>query len=243
MMDVRAADPSTPVGASVLIYGRGESPMAVLACALARREVGAFRWADGAPASERPEPEALRVLAEGSGQDPGWHVPPGDLDPPGISLEGLRHWLHSEAADIAARLRLEAYLRLPSILQQIVSQAPEPGGRSAIILTNVDALPPPGLESALGEPGTHATLRREGVSMFVTFRGSPPAALQVPFDRIYRIDGQPQQVWQEARVTVERGGGPDELASSRSLSDQLAWLASPGDEAESPHGIPHHRLR
>jgi hypothetical protein len=100
-----------------LIYGRGESPMAVLACALARREVGAFRWADGAPASERPEPEALRVLAEGSGQDPGWHVPPGDLDPPGISLEGLRHWLHSEAADIAARLRLEAYLRLPSILR------------------------------------------------------------------------------------------------------------------------------
>ncbi|MCI4343336.1 MAG: hypothetical protein L3J92_04375 [Thermoplasmata archaeon] len=243
MTDLRAADPPARPGGSVLIYGEGESPMAVLASALAHREVGGFRWADGAAASRLPETEALRVLEEGSGQGSGPRVPAEELLPPGAVQSDFRDWLELDASDSEAVLRLSAFLRLPSVLQLLIARAPEPAGRVAIVLTNVDALPIPALENALGQPEAHDTMRREGVLLFVTFRGSPSVALRTPFDRIYRIEGHRGQMWQEATVTVERGEGADGLSPGRSLGERLPWLGLSGSAVETPVAIPRHRLR
>jgi hypothetical protein len=243
MTDVRAVDPAPRSGASVLIYGAGEAPMAVLASALAFREVGAFRWAEGALSTELPEPAALRVVGVGSGPSEGWRVPTQELLPPTFAEEDLKQWLLPEPPDQALVDRLGAYLRLPSVLQWLVSRAPEPGGRSAIVLTNLDALPVPAVEHALGPEQTHSTLRQEGVTMLVTYRGAPSDSLRRAFDRIYRVEGRADQLWQEALVTRERGEGPDGMAPGRSLGERLPWLGLSGSQAEPPHGIPPHRLR
>jgi hypothetical protein len=243
MTDVRAVDPPAAAGVSILIYGAGEAPMAVLAAALAHREAGGFRWADGARSTEMPDPAALQVLEVGSGQPEGMRVPAKELFPPTIQADHQLRWLLRDPPDRDLVARLEAFIHLPSILQGLVARAPEPDGRSAIVLTNLDALPITDLERALATDATHATLHREGVTMFVTFRGTPSDPVRDSFDRIYRVEGRPDQAWQEAVVSLERGEGPDGMASGRSLGERLPWLGLSGSPAEPPPRIRSHRLR
>ena len=183
------------------------------------------------------------MLEAGSGQVSGPHLPPEELLAPSVARSDFGDWIQPEAIESPDVLRLSAFLQLPSVLQSLIARAPESTGRTAIVLTNIDGLPIDALENAFGRSEAHETLRREGVLLVVTFRGSPSDALRTPFDRIYRIDGRRDQSWREATVTVERGEGRDGLNPGRSLGERLPWLGLSGSEAESPSVIPRHRLR
>jgi hypothetical protein len=243
MTDVRAGDSSPYRGISILLFGAGETPMAVFAAALARQEVGSFGWADCSAAPEVPEPGARRVLEQNAetGRESG--VRSEDLLPPHDGGPPLSEWLVSDSLATDTRMRLAAYLRLPSLLQRMVSRVTTINARAVLLLTNVDALPGPAVERALGSDEVHETLHRESVTVVVTFRGEPSDRLSAPFDRVYRVEGRPDQVWQDARVTLVRGEPGDGFPAGESLGRRLPGLGLLGSPVEGQPPIPGHRLR
>ncbi|MGA8274797.1 MAG: hypothetical protein WB789_09770 [Thermoplasmata archaeon] len=243
MTDLRAGDLPPFRGVSILLYGGGETPMAVFASAIAREEVGTFGWADFTAPPEAPEPGARRVLEESSETR---HDPPiraEDLLPPGDGVSAMSTWLVRDPLAAEATARLAAYLRLPSLLQRMVSRVMAANARAVLVLTNVDALPDSLVERALGSVEVHETLHREGVTLIVAFRGTPTDVLRAPFERVYRVEGRPDQVWQEARVTLERGESGDGFSPGESLGRRLPWLDLSGNPVDGQHSIPGHRLR
>ncbi len=243
MTDVRAGDLTPYRGVTVLLYGTGETAMAVFASAIAREEVGTFGWADFAATPEVPDPGARRVLEESSESGPELHVRVEDLLPPGDEAHSISTWLIRDPLSTEAVARLAAYLRLPSLLQRMVSRVMSRNARAVLVLTNVDGLPGPTAEVALASTEVHATLRREGVTMIVTFRGTPSNALRSAFDRVYRVDGRVEQPWQEARATLERGEPGDGFPAGELLGRRLPLLGLSGSPAEGSESIPGHRLR
>jgi hypothetical protein len=243
MTDLRAGDLTPYRGISILLYGSGETPMAVLASALAREQVGKFGWADFTATPEAPEPAARRVLEESSETTPDPHVRAEELLPPGDGMRAMSAWLVREPLSAEAAARLAAYLRLPSLLQRMVSRVLAANARAVVVLTNVDALPGPTAEVALAAADVRETLRREGVTLVVTFRGTPSNALRTAFDRVYRVEGRDEQAWQEARVTLERGEPDDGLPAGELLGRRLPGLGRSGTPVEGQDAIPGHRLR
>jgi hypothetical protein len=240
MSDVRAGDPVPFRGVSFLIYGQGEAPMAVLAAALARDEVGSFGWADCAAAAEPPEPGARRVLEESAAAADSSLVRPEDLLPPRTDAGHLAMWLAPDPLSAESGARLAAYLRLPSVLQRMVSRVTSVNARAVVLLTNVDAIPAATRDLALGPAALYETLRREGVCLLVTFRGTPPENFREPFDRIYRVEGRPDQPWQEAWVTPERG---EPATAGATLGHRYPGLSLSGSPFETDPPIRGHRLR
>jgi hypothetical protein len=243
MTDLRAGELASYRGVSILLHGSGETPMAVFASALAREQVGTFGWADFTATPDAPDPGARRVLEESSelGRDP--HVRVEDLLPPGETASTMSTWLVRDPLAAEAAARLAAYLRLPSLLQRMVSRVMAANAQAVLVFTNVDALSSSVVERALGSVEVHETLHREGVTLIVTFRGTPSDLLQAPFDQVYRVDGQPDQVWQDARVTLERGEPGDGFPPGETLGRRLPWLGLSGSPVEGQRPIPGHRLR
>lgn len=240
---MRAADSVPYRGISILIYGEGETPMAVFASALAREEVGSFGWADCASAPEHPDPGARRVLEESAESASEPTVRPEDLLPPTAGPAAIASWLVRDPLAAEAMARLAAYLRLPAVLQRIVSRVTTVNARAVVVLTNVDALPGPAVERALGLVEVHETLHREGVTLVVTFRGDPSNVLRAPFERVYRVQGHPDQVWQEARVTMERGDPGNAFPPGEALGRRLPWLSLSGSPVTNDVPLRGHRLR
>ncbi|MCI4372602.1 MAG: hypothetical protein L3K02_03030 [Thermoplasmata archaeon] len=240
---MRADDSSPYRGRSILIFGSGDAPMAVFASALAREEVGTFGWADFTGPEETPTPGARQVLEASSDTPREPSVRAEDLLAPTGAVGGLSTWLVRDPLSAEAAGRLAAYLRLPSLLQRMVSRVMTINARAVLVLTNVDALAIPTVERALGSAEVHETLHREGVTLLVTFRGTPSDLLRAPFERIYRVDGHPGQVWQDAPVTLERGESGDGFPPGAPLGRRLPGLGLTGTPAEGQSPIAGHRLR
>jgi hypothetical protein len=243
MRDLRAGDWTPYRGVSILLHGSGERAMAVFASALAHEEAGTFGWADFIAAPEAPEPGAQRVLEESAHIDLPAPARADELLPPADSARTVSTWLAGDplAADAAARLA--AYLRLPSLLQRIVSRVVSVNAQAVVVLTNVDTVESSTLERTLGSPEVHGTLHREGVTMIVTFRGTPTELFQAPFDRVYRVEGQPEGAWQDARATLTRGEPGDGFSAGETLGRRLPWLGPSGMWVEGQRPIQGHRLR
>ena len=61
------------------------------------------------------------------------------------------------------------------------------------------------MRGTLENPHVHGVLRGEGVSLLVTFRGTPPPSLEEAFDRILRVEQAAGVPWTESYVRPERG--------------------------------------
>jgi hypothetical protein len=217
--------------------------MAVLAAALARDQVGSFGWADFTPTPEAPDPGARRILEENSESRPDPPARAEELLPPGDGVRSMSTWLVRDPLAVEAAARLSAYLRLPPLLQRMISRVLSVNAQAVLVFTNLDALPDSTVERSLGSVDVHETLHREGVTLIVTFRGAPGARLRAPFDRIYRVEGRVDRPWQEAPVTLERGEPADGFPPGETLGRRFPWLGLSGSPADAQRPIPGHRLR
>ncbi len=243
MSDARAEEPIPYRGLSILLHGQGETALTVLATTLARAEVGSFGWADCAGTQHPSDPAARRVLVDTGGAVAGPSVDVRELSPPSGAAAGIATWLVRDPVAAETAARLAAYLRLPAVLQRIVSRVTSQNARAVVVLTNIDALAGPELDHALGAVEVHETLHREGVTLIVTYRGSPSAILSAPFDRVYHVENDPGLPWRESTVQVERGGPGETTGTEWTLGDRVhepAPLPAPSDPVG---GIPPHRLR
>ncbi|MCI4364489.1 MAG: hypothetical protein L3K10_00265 [Thermoplasmata archaeon] len=213
-----------PVG-SILISGVGERSISILVAALARRDPYPFGWADCSRAGQVWDAVAQRLLAEGSDRSREVPMDLDELRPPPSPEEALSRLVAPDPAPTPLESRLAAFLRLPVLFQRLASRTATPSGRSAIVLTNVDSLPANLMEAALGPLEIHETLHAEGVTLLVTFRGTPPSRLEGVFDQGYRVEAPVGSDWQEARVARARGNPADGLPPSGLLRE---WLPSLG---------------
>ncbi|MGA8664241.1 MAG: hypothetical protein WB809_04130 [Thermoplasmata archaeon] len=234
MTDVSIAPTDAERGTSILVFGSGESPMSILAAALARQAQTHFGWAHCSATTQGMEATALHLLESNSEPRGPSEVQPRDMASPPPFGAHLDRLVVSETIPTAERSRLTDYLRLPVLLQRFLSNARAPDGPAMLVLTNADALPPSVTEEGLGRSEMHQVLRRERASLIVTYRGIPPAGLSRAFERVYRIESAPGSQWGDAVVTRERGIEPGGMPSPATLSELLPWLGL----AQVPFGGP-----
>jgi hypothetical protein len=243
MKDERAEPPVLHPGRSILIYGAAESALSVLAAGLAEDEVGSFGWADCATADRSAPGDGRRLLeltAESVSDGP---VRPEELAPPTNPPTRLADWLVRDPVGAEATARLAAYLRLPSLLQRAVARITTRNARAVFVLTNADALPDDALERALGSAEVHATLRREGVTLIVTYRRTPSAILHAPFDQIYRVDSGTPPDWRSALVVTERGPREPDRRLGEIFGTRYSEPEPNGATRDPGPSVPRHRFR
>jgi len=217
--------------------------MAVFASVLARERLGAFGWLDCSAQSAALDPVTRDALGESLPTGLSSPIGQEELIPPRDGEHLLRQWLIDDAVSTEVVTRVGAYLRLPSLLQRLVSRVAAADGRAVVLLWNVDALPRSALELALGSADVHEILRGEGVSLIAAFRGEPSGPLRAPFDRVYRIESTPGESWQAARVTQEQGEPGDGFSAGTVLGRRLAVDGSIEPPSDLNGPIPGHRLR
>jgi hypothetical protein len=212
----------SPTGSqSILVFGSGESAMSLLAAGFAELARPEFAWAN-CSGSTRGWERWIAELLEGHSTDRSdVEVSPREFrmfDAPAKWIERL---VVPETIPADLRERLDDFARLPPLFQRLVSRFAPPEDRGSVVLTNADAFRSAVVDAALASARLHATLRREGVSLTVTFRGDPPSPVKEAFDQVLRVDSPRGAFWAEARVMSERGFDSTPLLLPQSLCD--AW--------------------
>lgn len=203
----REPNPPSSLGLprSTLIYGQGEAAMTLLAAGLARRTGPGFGWANCSGSTSGWEPSVRAALEAGSAGRRVEVVVPEEFASNEVRARSLDAVVDSHGLTQEGRERLVDFLRLPDLFQRLVASRPTGTLLSALVLTNVDVLPRPLVRDTLEDPRLHHELRTEGVSLVVTFRGSPPPSLEAVFDRLFRVDPPSDGSWLESFVRPERG--------------------------------------
>jgi hypothetical protein len=230
-----ADDPPGTGDPPVLVYGTGETGLSILAAALARRQQRPFGWIQCATSEAGLAPAGRRRLEEGSAGHREVVQDPRDLGVPEPQIRPLSQFFLDEPVTLSFEVRLAAYLGMPVLLQRMASQILSGDGRSMIVLTNLDALPLQVAVEGMDRPEVQSTLRREGVSVVATYRGTPPDRLKRTFRSIYRVQAKPGRPWSHARVTFEEGPHPtcgDPPVDT--LGAWVAFLQREGAVLESP---------
>lgn len=208
--------PSEPSVESTLIYGRGDTPLAMLAVGLAQRVHPQFAWADCAEPVSPSKDDGVAGLTSSHhvGSRPG-ALAPDDLARPKVHEEAFTALI----ATSIYRAPLLPLLRLPSLLQGVVPFPPRSQEHPALVLSRIDALPTSVLRETLEDAEVHATLRRSGVSLLATYRGPAPTELQHAFDRVYGIEEAVSLRWADALAWSERGRAEGELLPPQTLRE------------------------
>jgi hypothetical protein len=179
--------------------------MSMLAGGLARRFSPEFAWANASGSISAWEAPVRSLLVEGS---PALHlesIDPAELEPHPVRPGAIRNLVDPEGMAPGAQAQLLEFLRLPVLLQRLVSRGSPEGGPSPVVLTNIDAFPSDFVRGTLGSPQVHEVLHRESVTLVVTFRGEPPTALSDAFDWLLRVESPMQGPWVDSLVRAERG--------------------------------------
>jgi hypothetical protein len=182
--------PGRPALGSVLLYGSEGDAMDRLARAVAARasphlSEASFRAARG-PSSVGPaDPSAFAL-------------------PVGLDRQ-LARWVERGSLEPTERQRLERFLRLPVLLQQLAAAAGPGPAPCAILLDHIEELGADRLAETLERPSLHETLREEEVSLVATYSGHPPVALRDAFGSVLRLEQAVGEPWENAWLTVERG--------------------------------------
>jgi len=234
MDGVTTVPPDAPTDGSALVFGTGETPLSIFAAALARFHQSPFDWQHCSASTDGLGATALRLLGDLSGRHRALPVDPRELMRPPAYATSLARLVALESIPPTERTRLDDLLRLPILLQRLLSSAPHADGSSLLVLTNVDALPLSVAEDGLARAEVHEVLRRERATLVVTYRGVPPGSLRSAFGRVYRVETPASSSWEEAVVTTERGAPPDPMPTPATLRELLPWLGLPGVATAGP---------
>lgn len=115
-------------------------------------------------------------------------------------------------------------LRLPPLLQGLVTITPPLSTPVAIVLTRIDALPAGLARNTFGDPQLHETLHQNRVTLVATFQGRPALPLLHAFDQVFRVEEVHGKHWAESHVWSERYPGETELLLPQPLRETWAGL-------------------
>ena len=202
--------------------------MAIFAAAVARHAGAPFGWIHCSGTTDGLGATARFFLEENSELHGPTPVDPRDLTSPPPYEAHLSWLVVPETIPPTELTRLNEYLRLPILLQRLLSSAHTLEGPTTLLMTNVDALPPSVAVEGLARFEVQEVLRREHATLVITFRGIPPAELSRAFDLLYQVERPSDAGWEEAVVTTERGAVAPDFSSPTTLRDLLPWLGLPG---------------
>jgi hypothetical protein len=195
--------------------------MSMLAVGFAARVRPAFAWANCSGSTTHWERAVVEALERGSvGHAPG-RVDAHELRVLEAHPVAVDRLVVRDPQLELVRGRLVDFVRLPLLFQRLISQYGTPEAPISVVLTNADAFRSSSVETTLANPRLHETLRREGISLSVTFRGDPPSTMKEAFDHVLRVEPSGTGDWADARVMAERGLDETRLLLPQSLRD--AW--------------------
>jgi hypothetical protein len=196
--------------------------MSMLALGFARRVDHAFAWADFSRPSSGLDGAVRRMFVEGT---EGRRVEPATLSEPSRPVE-RPHEVETilapepDSRDMESRLR--AFLSLPELFQTLLGRTVSPKGEGVLLLTNVDSVTPAAARRTLELADVHDTLHREGVTLIVTYRGTPPESLTSAFDEVFRVEHLGKS-WPDALLAATQGELLPGLLAPRPLRE--CWSA------------------
>jgi hypothetical protein len=196
--------------------------MSMLALGFARRVDRAFGWANFSASTSGLEGAVRRMLADGT---EGRRVEHATLSEPSTPIEGsreLERFLIPEPGSMDLEGRLKAFLTLPELFQTLLGRTLSPKGEGILLLTNVDAVSPAAVRRTLELPTLHDTLHREGVTLVVTYRGTPPSTLPRAFDEVFQVEHVGQS-WPDALLATAQSHLLPGLVGPRPLRE--CWPA------------------
>jgi hypothetical protein len=196
--------------------------MSMLALGFARRVDRAFAWAEFStpgPALDGAVRQMFLERTEGRRIE---HATLSELSGSGEGLRELERILTPEPASRDMEGRLKAFLTLPELFQRLLGRTVSPKGEGVILLTNVDAVTPAAARRTLELAGLHDTLHREGVTLLVTYRGTPPGTLANAFDEVFRVEHFGKS-WPDALLAATQGDLLPGLLAPRPLRE--CWAA------------------
>ena len=215
-------DPLPARGVSILISGTGETAMSMLALGFARRVDQAFGWADFSASPSALDGAARRMFVEGTEGRRVEHATVRELSTPSERPPELGTFLTPEPGSREFEGRLRAFLALPDLFQTLLGRTLSPTGEGVILLTNVDAVSSAAARKTLELPTLHDTLHREGVTLLVTYRGTPPSSLSKPFDEVFQVEHLGQS-WPDALLVAPQSNLLPGLLAPRRLRE--CWPA------------------
>jgi hypothetical protein len=162
--------------------------MSMLALGFARRVDRAFGWADFSTSPSALDGAVRQMFVEGTEGRRVEHAGLSELSTPGEGRRELETFLIPDPGSRDFEGRLKAFLSLPELFQTLLGRTLSPRGEGVLLLTNVDAVSSTAARQTLELPELHHTLHREGVTLLVTYRGTPPGSLTKAFDEVFRVE-------------------------------------------------------
>jgi len=192
--------------------------MSMLALGFARRVDLAFGWANFSSSTSGLDAAVRRMFVEGTEGRRVEHATVRELSTPGEQPPELETFLTPEPGSGEFEGRLKAFLALPELLQTLLGRTVSPKGEGVILLTNVDAVSADAAKRTLGLPSLHETLHREGVTLLVTYRGTPPGSLCNVFDEVFQVEHLGPS-WPDALLAATRSALFPGLRAPRRLRE------------------------
>ncbi len=226
-------EPATPQGwpprpLSLFVWGSHREANDLVAYALARELDPSLFWLEVGEAPRRSatsEPARL-------GWVPADHVylahDPEALAPRELPTRGLHEYVRGDES--ASRLdALSGFLRLPNVVQEIVSRAPPAPRPCAVVFANAERAPALLRRSDGPSLVILEALREASVSVVVSYTGRAPVD-RLGFDVVLRMDVPGLSSWHEAQFTCERtfAHGPFHVGETARLSSVPAFVSTFG---------------
>jgi hypothetical protein len=196
--------------------------MSMLALGFARKVDRAFAWANFSASTRRLDGAVRKLFVEQTEGRRVEHASPDGLSSTVERPRVLRAFLQSDPGSEDLEGRLEAYLTLPEIFQSLLGRTVSANGEGAMVITNLDAVPPEVLKKTVELRALHNILHREGVTLLATYRGLPPNSLDRVFDEVFQVE-QFGENWPDALLAATRSEHLPGLLAPRPLRE--CWEA------------------
>jgi hypothetical protein len=211
---------------SVLFWGRDRTLTVAAALAFARRADPSFFWLDVTDSKSESDPcaQLFGPLVPDSRKHLVGYV--SELAPNDLPLTRSMAALIQEGDTDGTLAGIVEFLRLPYLVQRMVSRATPRDGPAVLLVTNADRAAHfyRGREEATE---TYMQMVKSlGVKPVLTYVG-PDWGKQFAIDRIFRVHDSPTEDWRSAIITTDRYSVPDGTVGSRPT--RLGEIASVRD--------------
>jgi len=196
--------------------------MSMLALGFARRVDRAFGWADFSSPTSALDAAVRRMFVERTEGRRVEHATVRELSTPSERPHELESFLIPDIGSRDLEGRLKAFLALPGLFQTLLGRTLSSKGEGVLLLTNVDAVSSAAAGKTLELPALHDTLHREGVTLLVTYRGTPPGSMTHAFDEVFRVEHLGKN-WPDALLAATQGSLLPGLLAPRPLRE--CWPA------------------